>query len=61
MRQVEHRVEVGIDKLAASGELRERGVFVSVAPVALEPGDPAPNRVRTIGGASFRNLSVESR
>ena len=61
MRQIEDAVEIRVDRLTASSELDERGLFVPVALLPLEPGDPTTDGLGTIRGSALGDLGVESR
>ncbi len=61
MGQVEHTVEIWIDRLAPSGKVDEDGLFPAITLISLESGDPVADGLGTIGRTTLDNLSVEGR
>lgn len=58
MRKVEHAVGVGVDRLAASGQIDESGFFAAVALIPPQAGNSATNGMGTGSGTTLEDFFV---
>jgi len=61
MRQVEHTVEIWIDRLAPPGKVDEDGIFPAVTLISLKAGDPVAYGLGAVGSTAVGDLSIEGR
>lgn len=61
MRQIEHAVEIRIDRLTAPGKLDESGLLASVTLISLKAGDPVTDGLGTACGTTLADLGIERR
>lgn len=59
MREIEEAVEVGVDRLAASSELEESGLFASVALIPLQAGDAVTDSLGPVERTTLGDLNVK--
>jgi len=61
MRQIEHTVEIWIDRLAPSGKVNEDGLFPAITLISLEAGDPVPDGLGAVSSTAVGDLGIEGR
>ncbi|PZS05126.1 MAG: hypothetical protein DLM56_04130 [Pseudonocardiales bacterium] len=59
MREVEHTVEIRVNRLTSSSEVEESGLLAAITLISLEAGDPVPDCLGTVGRTPLDDLSVE--
>ncbi len=61
MGQVEHSLQIRVDRLAPSGKVEENGLLTAIALVSLEAGNSVADSLGTIGRTALDDLSVKGR